>query len=316
MELTTCSPVFIGSGDEISSGEFLKDNHSIYIPNNNDLAQIITSDNALFVNYKDVLSKLALNKTDNQSKNSQLDLSSVFFKHPSQKEKLKKISKQISINQRLQQDHLTNPINLFINNSDGFYIPGSSIKGAFRTYMLKHLIARNKSLDSNKASDIENEYLRSGDKKATDDFLRSWQFADSGTIDNKNFEVYKINKLGLKKGSIPIYIIGLKTNVKIEFDLTFDAFIAHDLGSKLPTIDELPELFKKIADKEIKDLKQKHHTETELIPPNSTNINFSLGGHIGKLRHTLADKTPKTISTINGVSLGWCHLQILDKQEF
>ena len=53
-----------------------------------------------------------------------------------------------------------------------------------------------------------------------------------------------------------------------------------------------------------------------LIPQNES-INFSLGGHIGKLRHTLfTGKIPKTISTVNGVSVGWCHLQILNKEEF
>ena len=55
MQITTCSPVFIGSGEEISSGEFLKDSNYIYIPYKKDLSQIVTSDDALFANYNDLI---------------------------------------------------------------------------------------------------------------------------------------------------------------------------------------------------------------------------------------------------------------------
>lgn len=84
-------------------------------------------------------------------------------------------------------------------------------------------------------------------------------------------------------------------------------------------IDELPQRFTEVASKEIKELKTQYSNIKNLIPDNDNNqknINFSLGGHIGKLRHTLfTDKVSKTISTVSGVSMGWCHLQILNKEE-
>ena len=320
MQITTCSPVFIGSGEEISSGEFLKDSNYIYIPYKKDLSQIVTSDDALFANYKDVLRKIALEKSNNQQKSNQLNLASVFCKHPALREKLKKTSKQIFISSDLKQknDDLANPIKLFMSNSNGFYIPGSSIKGAFRTYILKSLIENQKySINEySKGKQIENSLLRTGEEKTSDDFLRAWQFADSEIIENKNFEIYKIDKLGSSKSLLPIYIVGLKQNTKIEFTFTYDTYTARILRSNVPPIDELLNQLNQVDSQEIKQLKTQHSTMKNLIPQNES-INFSLGGHIGKLRHTLfTGKIPKTISTVNGVSVGWCHLQILNKEEF
>lgn len=154
-------------------------------------------------------------------------------------------------------------IRSFINNGAGKrYIPGSSIKGAFRTAVLYKNVQENRNLQ-NKLMDFVDEERRRKDfdkplEKALfghnpfKDYFKALKFSDTIPLKSKRMAVRRIYSYNLKeKGTTPVFLECWSENVSLPFSLTInpqDLVITSRKGAKSEELlDELLSASRKFA---------------------------------------------------------------------
>jgi len=250
IEFTTYSPLFIGSNEEIPSFGYIGDekNKTIKIV---DFDALVNSINDLRI--VDILT----NEMHKNPQNFSLDK----FSKDYGIELEEFITEEIEINdkseffrkkQESEKSHKSLIIKRFIRNANGYYIPGSSIKGAFETaleywYYSKHIEdfvdvisktlnakhenrANKKRLDKDLDNNLK-EGFKEGFKKGLSDYLKQDLFSLLGFTDSPSFGSDKMSIFIIKRKSvhgyrnergIPVCSEGVKEGVNFTITMTFD----------------------------------------------------------------------------------------------
>ena len=193
MKLTTLSPVFVGSGEELNQGQYIFDNAQMVVKilDENKFANFLNKNN-LIDEYSNALIKYGKNinlKRWLEEKRIPLNLP-IFSKMIS--------CKYLTINKDRKTQVATslNAVKTFMKNSDGFaYIPGSSIKGAIRTAFCSYLVYKNKDKFQNEWQELKQVLLeRRKNKNKTTQIIKR--------IEKKCFNLIKYDDENAKNGDI------------------------------------------------------------------------------------------------------------------
>ena len=152
--LTVESPVFIGSGENIGKKEYayVAKENAVYIL---DLERVVS-----FFEKKGLMQKYQDFLLDEKSRN----IANFFDKNRIHSQEYKEIAKYKidGAGEAIQKNHLRE-IQLMIKDGQGTpYIPGSSLKGAFRTALLVEMLEGNKTLDRVKLYQEWKEEIQGG----------------------------------------------------------------------------------------------------------------------------------------------------------
>lgn len=148
------SPLHIGDGNILSNLEYFLYNGKIYLYNSEDLQRFLTREQFEdFINY-------AIN-------NESPSLLGFFRTYSNTEQILKVASGKTSHSFRFWGSEIPSRIWMFIKSRNQPYIPGTEIKGALRTAILRRLIldGSSGSFISNEIRDIKNKYGGNIDKK-------------------------------------------------------------------------------------------------------------------------------------------------------
>jgi CRISPR type III-A-associated RAMP protein Csm5 len=246
IEFTTYSPLFIGSNEDIPSFGYIGDekNKTIKIV---DFDALVNSINDLGIVDKltnELLKNLQNFSLEKFSKDYGIKLEKFIKEEIEINDKSEFFRKK----QESEKSHKSLIIKRFIRNANGYYIPGSSIKGAFETaleylYYSEHIEdfvdvisktlnaihenrANKKSLDKYLKEKFEN-----GFKKGISDYLKQDLFSLLGFTDSPSFGSDKMSIFIIKRKSvhgsrnergIPVCSEGVKEGVNFTVTMTFD----------------------------------------------------------------------------------------------
>lgn len=247
MKLTTLSPVFIGSGEELNQSQYVFDNKTmtVKILDENKFSNFLIKNN-LIDDYSNALMKYGgkINlKRWLEEKRIPLNYP-IFSNSIPCRELVEKDEKS----GKLEQKSSLNLIKTFVKNSDNLaYIPGSSIKGAIRTAFCSYIVNQNKDkfqkewfalkeslLNSGKDSgkiikQIETKcfkLIKCSDKKEENrDVFSTLIISDSESIEkNKLYITTRFDCANQKKSAspMPMYLELIEPNTDIYFNLTID----------------------------------------------------------------------------------------------
>lgn len=194
MKLTTLSPVFIGSGEELNQGQYIFDNVQMVVKilDENKFANFLNKNN-LLDEYSNALIKYGKNiNLKRWLEEKRIPLNSPIFskmiscKHLTTKNKYGKTQVATSLNS----------IKIFTKISDGLaYIPGSSIKGALRTAFCSYLVHKYKDKFQNEWQELKQTlFERRINKNKTTQIIKR--------IEKKCFNLIKYNDEKADKGDI------------------------------------------------------------------------------------------------------------------
>lgn len=232
MSLTTLSPVFIGSVEELNKSMYAYNNKEIMIIDERKLIKELLSKKGLYENFLNECSSGDLNLTDFLKKNlygyEDIDI----YKY------------KINSYSDIKTGGKLNNINAFIKSSNGKpYIPGSSIKGAIRTAIICGEIMNNKNKYNNIFKDIiigkniynENDIVDNiSNNFNTKNIFNKISISDTNDIDIDNLCICKRYDISthLETGhELPIYMELLKPRLKFNFLLTLNSsFSINDLS--------------------------------------------------------------------------------------
>jgi CRISPR/Cas system CSM-associated protein Csm5 (group 7 of RAMP superfamily) len=305
-QLTTCSPVFVGSGDKATPAEYIIEDKFFYLINDGAMSDLLLFNKDYPKKYATFIETLGAQKASHQHRGQQLSLLGDVFLH--QPPRMSHLPKIVSHPQVIKVGHnvstpLTKPLDLFMQGSQGFYIPGSSIKGALRTLLLqayvKGLTPQQQSTLL-KESDLEDAVMSliEGDRdiKTSDvqaklnRMFQAIRIADSDPIDPSAFVVMQpasFNQYKEDKGidiepteSMLNPIIALKAGEKVTFEVSLDRQQLKKLEK-----DFVPLPFK------VGSAKALFEQACAMASPPDTlgQANFYVGGKTGFNRHTLWD---------------------------
>ncbi|MEJ5258517.1 MAG: type III-A CRISPR-associated RAMP protein Csm5 [Fervidobacterium sp.] len=194
LKIEPMSPIFIGSGEKVTKFEMLIRGDRTYIL---DFDKLMNDDKFVeeFVNRVDRI----LNPSEKDKA-----LEDIFRKLNINIDTVKKHDFKTIIDKKTGKPR-TLQIHTFISSAGRKYIPGSSLKGAIRTALIKQYLSDKfaKHLES-RYRNVENEIF--GDaKKSVFKFL---QISDSTYINSKfiAFKMYRILNILKQKGSIPQFL--------------------------------------------------------------------------------------------------------------
>lgn len=248
MKLTTLSPVFIGSGEELNQGQYIFDNTTMTakILDENKFANFLNKNN-LIDEYSNALiqygGKINLKRWLEEKRiplNSPIFSKTIPCKYLTVRNK-NKSKKQTSLNN----------IKPFMKNPNGLaYIPGSSIKGAIRTAFCSYLTYKykdnfqrewqdlkqgllekrtNKNLMNQIAKRIEKKcfnLIKYNDEKADrGDIFSTLIIGDSNEIPTSNLYITTRLDCAIQKKNptpMPMNIEVIDSNVDITFNLSID----------------------------------------------------------------------------------------------
>lgn len=249
MKLTTLSPIFIGSGEELNQGQYIFDNAQMVVKilDENKFANFLNKNN-LIDEYSNALIKYGKNiNLKRWLGEKRIPLNSPIFS---------KIipCKYLTINKFGKSKIATslNSIKPFMKNADGFaYIPGSSIKGAIRTAFCSYLVYRNKDKFQNEwralkqalterrpKKNVINQITKSIEQKcfnlikyndekvAYGDIFSTLIIGDSkGVSKDKLYVTTRLDCAIQKQNptSMPMNLEVIAPNVEINFNLSIDA---------------------------------------------------------------------------------------------
>lgn len=262
--LETLGPVFIGGGETLRRGEYIyekKQNH-VKVKNNYNSNQRNNGAPAALIKMIDMEALLKLLIKEN--------LVEEYFDN----ERGGRLKTKLQLKKQLpllkdgtlafaSNDSRYTDIELFIRNGLGEkYIPGSSLKGAFRTVIESQL-----SLDAEKMNLL----------------FRGISFSDSDVILNKNFKIYKKYDFNPNKTSgkqLPLYRECIAPNVQIKFDMVIDETVID-----LPTLQNyLHKFYQNYRSKWLDDFVIAKRTK---YASNEQNSYIYLGGGVGFVSKTV-----------------------------
>ena len=133
MSLTTLSPIFIGSGEELNKSMYVYNNREIMIIDERKLIKELLLRKGLYESFL------------NECYSGNLNLTNFLEKHLNGYKDMDIYKYKIMSYSDVKTNLKFNNINTFIKSSNGKpYIPGSSIKGAIRTAIIANEIYNNK----------------------------------------------------------------------------------------------------------------------------------------------------------------------------
>ena len=248
MKLTTLSPVFVGSEEELNQGQYIFDNANMIVKilDENKFANFLNKNN-LINEYSNALIQYGKNinlKRWLEEKRIPLNLP-IFSKIlPCKYLTTTKFGKTKTATS-------LNSIKQFMKNSDGLaYIPGSSIKGAIRTAFCSYLVYKNKDKFQNEWRTLKqaltekrlpkktiNQITKSIEQKCFNLIKYDNEKADKGDIfstliisdsneipTNKLYITTRLDCAIQKKNptSMPMNLEVIERNVDITFNLSID----------------------------------------------------------------------------------------------
>lgn len=232
MSLTTLSPVFIGSGEELNKSMYVYNDNEIMIIDEKKLIKELLLRKGLYESFLNGCSSGDLNLTNFLEKNLHGYKDIDIYKY-----KIKSYS-------NIKTNGKFNNINTFIKSSNGKpYIPGSSIKGAIRTAIIAGEIINNKSKYNNIFKGIISGRNRYNENDIVNNISNNFNIknifnkisvSDTNDIDINNLCICKRYDISthLETGhELPIYMELLKPCLKFNFLLTlYSSFSINDLS--------------------------------------------------------------------------------------
>lgn len=232
MSLTTLSPIFIGSGEEL--------NKSMYVYNNREI---------MIIDERKLIKELLLRKGLYESflngcYSGNLNLTNFLEKHLNGYKDMDIYKYKIMSYSDVKTNSKFNNINTFIKSSNGKpYIPGSSIKGAIRTAIIYGEIMNNKNKYNNIFRDIVNYRNKYNEGYIVDNISNHFNIknifkniavSDTNDINIENLCICKRYDISthIEVGhELPIYMELLKPCLKFNFLLTlYSSFSINDLS--------------------------------------------------------------------------------------
>jgi CRISPR type III-A-associated RAMP protein Csm5 len=264
MELFTVSPVFIGSGKSVDQHLYINEGDGIIIYDETTLLPLLNE--AQRKEYRKLILDLSEAKAKNVETDKQPSLSNSGF------------MKDVKINPigqyyiRSGQSPITGEIQLFQHGPLGFYIPGSSIKGAIRQLLLISALRKYSSQQKEKwkneisqcqdqrdfkkkhiAQKLEKQILSilengKGEVKQDPlhDLMRAVRVSDSQFIPAEDFEVISVQFANMEKpiqrnqqkknpGPMQLNQLCLKAGVNVRFNITLDSQLIQSAQNPLFT---------------------------------------------------------------------------------
>lgn len=235
----TVGPVFVGSGQNFKKKEYIFDEKKgrVKIIDVNKMLGFICKDKNLMRDYEKLM--MSGDKSD--------DLQSFFNDHKiSEKDYKNWILRECNVKGNFNRED----INTFVRDGRGeAYIPGSSLKGMFRTVILSYLIRHadeeyKNEMRARVAEDLSDEHLDEVDKEMSVKFLhskltdsdrkdmvnsimRGLIISDSKKIADKNMALYRKFDMSVKGEGHEINLVRecVDFKVKIETTITIDTTI-------------------------------------------------------------------------------------------
>lgn len=230
MKLTTLSPVFIGSGEELNQGQYVFDKETM-------TAKIL--DESKFANFL-----IKHNLIDDYSKSLLINGHKINLKRWLDEKKIPLNAPifseiipchELSIEDKKTKKSRTasslNSIKTFIKNADNLaYIPGSSIKGAIRTAFCAGVVNNNKDKFTKEWQDIKYALSNRGNKKDFTEICKK--------IEKRCFNLIKYNDKKEDNGDVfSTLIIGDSESIskdKMYITTRLDCAIHKDKPSSMP----------------------------------------------------------------------------------
>ncbi len=287
----TVGPVFVGSGQNLKKKEYIFDEKKgrVKIIDVNKMLGFICKDKNLMRDYE----KLMMSGDKND------DLQSFFNDHKiSEKDYKNWILRECNVKGNFNGED----INTFVRDGRGeAYIPGSSLKGMFRTVILSYLIRHadeeyKNEMRARVAEDFSDEHLDEVDKamsvkflhsKLTDSdrkdmvnsIMRGLIISDSKKIADKNMALYRKFDMSVKGEGHSLNLVRecVDFKVKIETTITIDTTIFPYTKDELfKMFEEFTQYYKEILEDKFKGC-PKHSV---------SNKRFFLGGGAGFISKT------------------------------
>ena len=287
----TVGPVFIGSGQKLQKKEYIFDKNKgrVKIIDVNKMLGFICKDKNLMRDYEKLM--MSGDKKD--------DLQSFFNDHKiSEKDYKNWILRECNVKGNFNGED----INTFVRDGRGeAYIPGSSLKGMFRTVILSYLIRHadeeyKNEMRARVAEDFSDEHLDEVDKamsvkflhsKLTDSdrkdmvnsIMRGLIISDSKKIADKNMALYRKFDMSVKGEGHEINLVRecVDFKVKIETTITIDTTIFPYTKDELfKMFEEFTQYYREILEEKFKGC-PKHSV---------SNKRFFLGGGAGFISKT------------------------------
>ena len=287
----TVGPVFVGSGQNLKKKEYIFDEKKgrVKIIDVNKMLGFICKDKNLMRDYE----KLMMSGDKND------DLQSFFNDHKiSEKDYKNWILRECNVKGNFNGED----INTFVRDGRGeAYIPGSSLKGMFRTVILSYLIRHadeeyKNEMRARVSEDFSDEHLDEVDKamsvkflhsKLTDSdrkdmvnsIMRGLIISDSKKIADKNMALYKKFDMSVKGEGHSLNLVRecVDFKVKIETTITIDTTIFPYTKDELfKMFEEFTQYYKEILEDKFKGC-PKHSV---------SNKRFFLGGGAGFISKT------------------------------
>lgn len=287
----TVGPVFIGSGQNLKKKEYIFDENKgrVKIIDVNKMLGFICKDKNLMRDYE----KLMMSGDKND------DLQSFFNDHKiSEKDYKNWILRECNVKGNFNGED----INTFVRDGRGeAYIPGSSLKGMFRTVILSYLIRHadeeyKNEMRARVAEDFSDKHLDEVDKamsvkflhsKLTDSdrenmvnsIMRGLIISDSKKIADKNMALYRKFDMSVKGEGHSLNLVRecVDFKVKIETTITIDTTIfPYSKDELFKMFEEFTQYYKEILEDKFKGC-PKHSV---------SNKRFFLGGGAGFISKT------------------------------
>ena len=287
----TVGPVFVGSGQNLKKKEYIFDEKKgrVKIIDVNKMIGFICKDKNLMRDYE----KLMMSGDKND------DLQSFFNDHKiSEKDYKNWILRECNVKGNFNRED----INTFVRDGRGeAYIPGSSLKGMFRTVILSYLIRHadeeyKNEMRARVAEDLSDEHLDEVDKEMSVKFLhskltdsdrkdmvnsimRGLIISDSKKIADKNMALYRKFDMSVKGEGHEINLVRecVDFKVKIETTITIDTTIfPYSKDELFKMFEEFTQYYKEILEEKFKGF-PKHSV---------SNKRFFLGGGAGFISKT------------------------------
>lgn len=205
IQLTVQGPVFIGDNRILRKTEYIlnKKEHKAFIPNPKSLIKYLKKVNRL-------------NEFKKYISNNPRSLEN-FFKMNGLFEIEKNVDGEtIVYNESTKHENIgtLNDIHRFVRNGNSeVYVPGSSVKGAFKTILVNH------------PRMLMYKESGTGKEKNVDLLFRYLSFSDSEIISPSNLEIYQKIDLGKKENYLSVYRECLKPGTIIKLNMTvYDEF--------------------------------------------------------------------------------------------
>lgn len=299
MSLTTLSPIFIGSGEELNKSMYVYNNREIMIIDERKLIKELLLRKGLYESFL------------NECYSGNLNLTNFLEKHLNGYKDMDIYKYKIMSYSDVKTNSKFNNINTFIKSSNGKpYIPGSSIKGAIRTPIIANEIYNNKEKyiklfkDRNtiiNLEDLENKVLtdifsnfsfkfnNEEDKSEVppDILFKFLHISDSNETSLDNLFIgkqYDFSTKGNKLNELPIFMEFIKPETEFNFTISIDRSVIDyfDIKNIIQNLKNYA-LQYIYSIEEINILFSENNKNIKYQKLDSDKFNFIIGGHNGYL---------------------------------